>query len=81
MLQVKRRPYSIVLLDEVEKAHSQTVMHTAVLAVCILRPSKIMQLIGVVRFQWPISWLCAKLRFKPNMESAARETGRKSIDK
>jgi hypothetical protein len=34
-LQVKRRPYSIVLLDEVEKAHKEEmVMHTALWAVC-----------------------------------------------
>jgi hypothetical protein len=36
---------------------------------------------GVVRVQWPVGCLCAKLEFKPNMESSARETWRKRFDK
>jgi hypothetical protein len=35
----------------------------------------------MVRVQWPMGWLCAKLEFMRFMESSARETWRKRIDK
>jgi hypothetical protein len=55
------------------RVHSVLSLHIETLKVC---PKN-----GVVRVQWPMDWLCPNLKFKPNMESSARETWRKPLDK